>query len=157
MSTSDPEDRIVLSGSPEETEAIGRRVGRRCRGGELLALIGELGAGKTRFVKGLALGLGVEPSRVTSPTFVIHQSYAGTFLRLEHVDAYRLAGPADWQGLSLEDWHGVGAVLAVEWADRIEPALPRDRLGVRFEIRDEKTRSLAFSAAGAGHRHLLAF
>ena len=88
------------------------------RGGEVVLLSGELGAGKTAFVRGLARGLGASPDEVASPTFVLLTSYPGR-LTLHHADLYRLRGDGDERELGLEDLPGPGGVLAVEWAERL--------------------------------------
>jgi len=139
---------LVESGSVEQTMAVGAAVARAVLTGDMIALIGELGAGKTQFVRGLAEGLGLDPSRVSSPTFVFMQEYnppppevsqgssgEARSLVITHVDAYRLAGEDDLASIG---WEGDGeelrdgAVLVVEWADRITDALPADRLEVNI-------------------------
>ena len=141
--------------SPEETEALGRRVGERCVAGSLVALVGDLGAGKTRFVKGLAAGLGVaDPAgTVTSPTFVLMNLYQGRE-RLSHYDLYRLEA-VDLLSLGFFDQLRDGAVV-VEWADRATAGLPIDRLEVSFEVTGEATRRLMFRALGPRSRELAA-
>lgn len=93
-------------------------MGAACRGGEVVLLTGELGAGKTAFVRGLARGLGVDSREVASPTFVLLTSYPGP-LTLHHADLYRLTGDGDERELGLEELPGPRGVLAVEWADRL--------------------------------------
>jgi tRNA threonylcarbamoyladenosine biosynthesis protein TsaE len=101
-----------------ETAALAERLGARFRGGEVVLLHGELGAGKTAFVRGLARGLGADPAEVASPTFVLMTSYPGP-LTLHHVDLYRLAGNGDEHELGLEELPGPRGVLAIEWAERL--------------------------------------
>ncbi len=131
---------VIESTSVEQTMAVGTAVARLAKSGDCVALIGELGAGKTQFVRGMASGLGIEPVRVSSPTFVFMQEYNPTdpgngSLVLTHVDAYRLAGEDDLASIG---WEGdgeelrSGAVLVVEWADRIPDALCTDRLEIRI-------------------------
>jgi tRNA threonylcarbamoyladenosine biosynthesis protein TsaE len=135
-----PEKLVIESHSVDETMALGAAVAGLVRPGDTVALIGELGAGKTQFVRGLAEGLGIEPQRVSSPTFVFLQEYDradsdADALVVAHVDAYRLSGTDDLASIG---WEGDGeelrrgAVLVVEWADRIEAALSGDRLDVRI-------------------------
>lgn len=104
---------------PDETEALAEALAHGLRGGEVLALVGALGAGKTCFVRGLARGLGVRDD-VASPTYaLVHEYEAARGMTLVHCDLYRLAGVADARALGLEDWLGRrGTVVVVEWADR---------------------------------------
>jgi len=101
-----------------ETLAIAAELARSFRGGEVVLLSGELGSGKTAFVRGLAAGLGVEPDEVSSPTFVLLTSHPGR-LTLHHADLYRLRGDGDDGELGLEELPGPRGVLAVEWAERL--------------------------------------
>jgi tRNA threonylcarbamoyladenosine biosynthesis protein TsaE len=115
----------VTTRGEEETVALAAELAARFRGGEVVLLTGELGAGKTAFVRGLARGLGADPNEVSSPTFVLLTSYPGR-LTLHHADLYRLAGDGDEVELGLEELPGPGGVLAVEWAERLErPLWPR--------------------------------
>lgn len=127
-------DLTVTSAEPGETLAIGAAVGELCQAGDVVALSGELGAGKTQFVRGMARGLGVDPRHVSSPTFVIAQEYesADHALVMVHIDAYRLT---DGRELASLGWAGDGdlpdgAVLAIEWADRVMDTLGANRLEV---------------------------
>lgn len=106
----------LITHAPAETEALGRRLAAALRRGDVLALDGELGAGKTCLVRGIAAGLGADPLAVRSPTFVLHQVYRGRDLVLHHLDCYRLGAGADLRRLGLEDLVEDGAV-AVEWAE----------------------------------------
>src|SRR5262245_50055841 len=109
------------SASPEETEALGRALGETATGGELVGLVGELGAGKTCLVRGLAQGLGIDPAAVHSPSFTIVNDYRGGRLTLQHVDLYRLERPLDDELFLRDVLYGEG-VAAVEWFDRLLPA-----------------------------------
>jgi tRNA threonylcarbamoyladenosine biosynthesis protein TsaE len=104
-----------------ETAALAAGLAQGFRGGEVVLLSGELGAGKTAFVRGLAGGLGVDPEEVSSPTFVLLTAYPGR-LTLHHADLYRLRGDGDERELGLEELPGPGGVLAVEWAERLSDA-----------------------------------
>jgi tRNA threonylcarbamoyladenosine biosynthesis protein TsaE len=142
----------VETRSPEETADLGRRVGEACGAGHVLALVGELGAGKTRFVKGLAVGLGVaDPGCVTSPTFVLMNCYGGR-LRLAHLDLYRLES-VDLPSLGFPDVRD--GVVAVEWAEKVDEAEWGDHLRVTFGITGETTRRLVFEARGPESAALL--
>ncbi|HEV8255317.1 MAG TPA: tRNA (adenosine(37)-N6)-threonylcarbamoyltransferase complex ATPase subunit type 1 TsaE [Vicinamibacteria bacterium] len=104
--------------SEAETEDLAAELAVSFRGGEVVLLSGELGAGKTVFVRGLARGLGADPEEVASPTFVLLTSYPGR-LTLHHADLYRLRGDGDERELGLDELPGKGGVLAVEWAERL--------------------------------------
>jgi tRNA threonylcarbamoyladenosine biosynthesis protein TsaE len=109
--------RTVVTQSPQETFALAQELGRTLSPGVFVLLHGDLGAGKTVFVKGLAAGLGANPDAVTSPTFVLVQQYEGSMC-LTHADLYRLEQAAAIDELGLEEL-GSGGVVAVEWADRM--------------------------------------
>lgn len=113
----------VTSKSPQETMELGRKIGARLRGGEVFAICGPLGSGKTHLIKGIAAGAGARDSEgVTSPTFVLVNQYEGR-LDLYHIDAYRLESVADFERLGFDDFCYPESVVLIEWADRIEPAL----------------------------------
>ena len=107
-----------MSHGEAETAELAREIAAGFRGGEVVLLTGELGAGKTAFVRGLARGLGADPDEVASPTFVLLTAYPGR-LTLHHADLYRLRGDGDERELGLEELPGPGGVLAVEWAERL--------------------------------------
>lgn len=147
----------VESASPAATERLGRALGRLLEDGDLVLLSGELGAGKTRFVKGLAEGCGAARAReVVSPTFLRLEQYGDPPRRLRHIDAYRMHGGADLESLGLSELVGPGGYTVVEWPERVEEALPRDGVLVRFEHRGPRARRLTFSARGPRGRALLA-
>ena len=145
--------KVTLS-SQFETESLGQAIGRTVDGGEVLALIGELGAGKTAFVRGVAAGLGVPLDRVSSPTFVLVHEYHGR-LPFIHVDLYRLRTETELSDIGLEDYFTVRSVLAIEWADRFPSLLPEDRLEVRLRHKDLETRTAYVIAHGSSSRRLL--
>jgi len=107
-----------LTRSAAETEQIAAGIAAGFGGGEVVLLTGELGAGKTAFVRGLARGLGVDPAEVASPTFVLLTAYPGR-VTLHHADLYRLDAPEADRELGLEELPGPRGVLAVEWAERL--------------------------------------
>jgi len=126
-------DRSVRSRSPDETRAFGRTLGALLRGGDVLALSGPLGAGKTCLVQGLALGLGVDPSvPVTSPTFVLVGEYPGR-VWLRHADFYRVESYARLEDAGFDDLLAADAVVVVEWPERFPDALPAERLELVLE------------------------
>jgi tRNA threonylcarbamoyladenosine biosynthesis protein TsaE len=116
--------------SPDQTRAVAAALGGLFVAGDLVLLVGDLGAGKTAFAQGIALGLGVEEP-VTSPTFTIVQEYTGR-LPLTHVDVYRLDRVQDLYDLGLEERSDRG-VTVVEWGDLVEQAVPAEHLVVRIE------------------------
>ena len=136
-----------ISNSPAETEALGERWGRAAQAGLVLALSGDLGAGKTQLVKGLARGLGVT-ARVHSPTFTLVNEYAGGRLRLFHLDLYRLETPAQLRSAGVEEYLQPDGVAVIEWAERLGHHLPADRLDIDFEI-DGEARRVRLTPHGA--------
>ena len=141
------------------TQDRGRRLGAALRPGDVVALIGPLGSGKTTLVKGVAAGAGVADLRqVNSPTFVIVNEYEGAGsdpLRIYHIDTYRLRGPDDLEAIGFDEMCRTGAVL-VEWADRVADLLPEDRLTIRLAAVDDETRRLDCHAGGPAAGRLLA-
>jgi tRNA threonylcarbamoyladenosine biosynthesis protein TsaE len=107
-----------ISHSPEETESLGAQFGRAAQSGLVIALSGELGAGKTQFVKGLARGLGIS-TRVHSPTFTLVNEYGGGRLKLFHLDLYRLETPEQILSAGIEEFLQPDGVSVIEWAERI--------------------------------------
>jgi tRNA threonylcarbamoyladenosine biosynthesis protein TsaE len=146
----------VTTRSRDETIALGRRLGGLLGAGDVVALRGPLGSGKTTLTKGLAEGLSVpEPRWVTSPTFVLVHQYEGR-VPVYHVDAYRLRGAADAEALGMEEMlFGDGATI-IEWAERIEGALPAERLDIALEVAGEEERELAFVPRGGRYERLVA-
>lgn len=112
-----------VSNSPERTIEIGSKIGSQLKGGEVLAVCGPLGSGKTHLIKGIAAGAGAQDTRqVNSPTFVIVNEYVGR-LHIYHIDAYRLDSVAEFEMLGFDDFCHPQAVVLIEWADKIESAL----------------------------------
>lgn len=138
---------VIETSSAEETAAAGRLLADELRGGDVVLLVGGLGAGKTTFVQGLALGLGVAAA-VTSPTFTLAQSYAGR-LRLVHADLWRLERVAEVADLALEEDLEEGAVLVAEWGEGAADLFGDDALVVEFEGTGPTSRLLRFSPRGA--------
>ena len=148
-------DRSVRSRSAAETQALGRALGQRLRGGDVLGLTGPLGAGKTCFVQGLAAGLGVPPeAAVTSPTFVLVAEYPGR-VWLRHADFYRVENYARLLDAGFDDLLSADGVLVVEWPERFPEALPAERLELRIEPAGGDERELRFTARGARAQELL--
>jgi len=123
----------LTSNSPAQTVELGHRIGSQLRGGEVFAIYGPLGSGKTRLIKGIATGAGAEDLRnVTSPTFVIVNQYEGRF-DIYHIDAYRLDSLAEFEMLGFDDFCYPQSVVVIEWADKIEPAI-RNMDFIRIEL-----------------------
>jgi tRNA threonylcarbamoyladenosine biosynthesis protein TsaE len=139
------------SSGPEETRRLGQALGRAAEAGDVILLSGELGAGKTVFVQGIARGLEFE-GPVSSKSFVLLGEYAGR-LTLYHADLYRLDSPEEVEDLALEEISGDG-VLVVEWPERGDVVLPAERLTLRFEVTGPETRRITLEAAGARARAL---
>jgi tRNA threonylcarbamoyladenosine biosynthesis protein TsaE len=136
-----------MSASEEQTMDLASKLARLLRPGDLLALEGQLGAGKTCFVRGLARGLGVDPSAISSPTFVICQEHAGEDVTLVHVDAYRLVGPEDLESIGWNELTSDGrTIIAVEWPSRILSALPSARINVTLTHEGANVRRILLNA-----------
>jgi len=131
----------VESHSVAETLALGRLLGRAARAGDVLALVGELGTGKTHLAKGIAEGLDAAAAHeVASPTFVLCREYLDGRIPFYHFDAYRLRGSADLEAIGSAEILTGDGLSAVEWADRTPEALPPDHLEVRLEVTGEHSR-----------------
>jgi tRNA threonylcarbamoyladenosine biosynthesis protein TsaE len=137
----------VFSRSPEQTRRIGVRLGAALQPGDVICLQGDLGAGKTTFVQGLAHGWG-SLDAVSSPTFIIVNVYRrGDGARLFHMDAYRLDSTPEAEELDL-DWMLAQGALLIEWPERIGDLLPDERLWIQFEHVGDEERELKFKPTG---------
>ena len=128
---------LMESSSPEETYAIGRRLGQLAEPGDIVTLSGDLGTGKTVFAKGFAEGLGIADD-VTSPTFTIIKEYTDGRIPLAHFDAYRIADPDEMYAIGYEDYLSGDFICLIEWPEMIEELIPGDAIGVRLEKDLEK-------------------
>jgi tRNA threonylcarbamoyladenosine biosynthesis protein TsaE len=145
-----------ISHSAAETESLGAQFGRSADRGLVIALNGELGAGKTQFVRGLARGLG-SPARVHSPTFTLANEYGGGRLKLFLLDLYRLETPEQLLSAGIEDYLPPDGVLVIEWAERLQPgaggrepaAKGLSWLSVGIEITGESERKIIYDLPGA--------
>jgi len=139
---------LYHSTSPEQTRALGEAVGRLADAGDLIALTGELGAGKTLFVGGLARGLGVDPATyVSSPTFTIMHRYGGR-LPLYHIDLYRIETPEAFASLGLDEYLQGDGVAAIEWAEHGWGCLPKEMLTFRLRYTGSDTRTIEIVPEG---------
>lgn len=135
--------KVITTHSEEETAAAGRDLAATLSAGSAVLLYGDLGAGKTAFVRGLAEGLGIERDEVSSPTFTLMQEYRGGRLPLFHVDLYRLNDPREVDDLGLDEITADG-VAAIEWADRMRDR-PEGAVIVRIAHGEGSSRSLQIS------------
>ncbi|MBA4396667.1 MAG: tRNA (adenosine(37)-N6)-threonylcarbamoyltransferase complex ATPase subunit type 1 TsaE [Syntrophus sp. (in: bacteria)] len=139
----------LISGNPSETFRIGRLIGQTLKEGAIVALIGELGAGKTSLTQGIARGLGVEEDyQITSPTFTLINEYPGR-LHLVHLDVYRLSGSADLPDLGYEEFFFSKSVTVIEWAEKIQDVLPENTLYIAMTYIDSDRRSIDMSGSEA--------
>jgi len=142
----------VFTESCEQTIEVGEKLGGQLGSGDLVALVGELGSGKTWFTKGVALGLGVSKETViTSPSFALVNEHEGRHI-LHHMDVYRLGSLSEFLSAGLEEYFYRGGVVAMEWADRWPEILPERTLVVNLTIIDEKRREISFT--GDHHRSI---
>jgi tRNA threonylcarbamoyladenosine biosynthesis protein TsaE len=141
--------RIFTTRGPDETRMLAERLGRLLRPGDVLCLVGDLGAGKTTFTQGLALGLGLPPDEpVNSPTFTLIAEHPGGRLPLYHFDVYRLADSSGLYDLAFDEYIDSDGVVVIEWADRVADALPPDRLDIVLAAATETERVLRFIPRG---------
>lgn len=126
-----------ITRSPEETRALGGRLANALQGGEVIAFTGDLGAGKTAFVSGMAAALGVD-ERVTSPTFTIVNEYEGGRLPLFHFDMYRLGSADELFHIGWEDYLARGGVCAVEWSENVDEAIEDDAIRISITRGDDE-------------------
>lgn len=144
-----------ISCSAEETRTLGQRIGESILDTTVLALIGDLGCGKTAFVQGLARGLSVpEAYYITSPTFTLINRYPGRF-PLFHVDLYRIEDPLETEDIGLNEILDGRGVVAIEWAERISGDLPSERVALYFDILSDESRRIKLVGYGEREVRLL--
>jgi tRNA threonylcarbamoyladenosine biosynthesis protein TsaE len=153
MSTSLRSERAVVTTDAAETRALAQRLAAVARPGDLLCLIGDLGAGKTQFAKGFAVGLGITDT-VSSPTFVLMAEYEGR-LPLFHLDLYRLDDAADALAGGLLDERQAEGVVLVEWGERLDAALPFGRLDIMIDGTGEEPRHIVLRSDDPAYRRYL--
>jgi len=146
---------VFQTQSASETIRIGKSVGRNLRPGDIVALVGELGAGKTQFIKGLAAGAGVgKPTYISSPSFTLINEYPGR-IPFYHIDLYRLEREREAEELGLEDYFQGEGVTAIEWADKIPSLLPKELLSVHIVYIGKNRRSLQITGQGKRYEDLV--
>ncbi len=138
----------LVSSSPSDTREIAMALGEILEPGDVVALFGDLGAGKTLFCKGVGEALGIPPDRIVSPSFTMVAEHEGR-LKLYHIDAYRLASEREALDIGLDEILAGDGVCLVEWADRIESLLPNGCARVRFHILNGDRRRIVLSAGEA--------
>jgi tRNA threonylcarbamoyladenosine biosynthesis protein TsaE len=144
----------VITASPEQTWRIGEMLGRALGAGDTVCLYGDLGAGKTSFSYGIALGLEVREQYITSPTYTFVNEYEGR-VPLYHIDLYRLNDPEELENIGFEEYIDSDGVTVIEWAERAEDELPVERLSVYLTYVDEKSREIGFLAEGERYEKVL--
>lgn len=139
----------------DQTLKLGQALGRMLKEGTLIALMGELGAGKTVLAKGIAKGLGIQDEgEVTSPSFVLVNEYFGR-IPIYHIDLYRLEDPAEAEGLGWEEFVCGSGVVVVEWAEKIASKLPEERMDIQIQWLGEEERKMTFCGKGEEARRLV--
>jgi len=133
-----------LTNSVEKTVWLGTQLGMQLIDGDIIALIGDLGGGKTWFTKGVAINLDIDPDYIVSPTFTLVNEYRGRH-QLFHIDLYRLKNKTEIMALDLEEYFSGEGIVVIEWADRWPGELPEERIQVELRMVDEHTRELGFS------------
>lgn len=136
---------VVYSTSPEQTQQIAQDLAKNFKGGEVVALFGDLGVGKTTFIQGLARGLGIK-RRITSPTFIIVRPYEINInnrpITFYHVDLYRPQSRQDLKSLGLEEITRPDSIVAIEWSEKIKNLLPSKRIDVKIEVTPDESRKI---------------
>ncbi|OIO32551.1 MAG: tRNA (adenosine(37)-N6)-threonylcarbamoyltransferase complex ATPase subunit type 1 TsaE [Candidatus Omnitrophica bacterium CG1_02_40_15] len=132
----------MITNSAKETMLIGEKLARKLRPGDIIALSGDLGSGKTTFTKGIGKGLGVkDPKRINSPTFVLIKEYNGR-IPLYHLDLYRLDDLKEIENLAIEEYIYGNGVTVIEWAEKIKSILPEKHISVRLKIKGDNKRKV---------------
>lgn len=145
------DEKIFITNSFEETQNLGKELAKTLKGGELIALYGNLGGGKTTFVQGLAMGLGIK-RRIISPTFIIIRTYDLRPKTFYHIDLYRTETAEDIRGLGIDEIIGnSNNIIVVEWAEKMKDFLPEKRIDIYFEYLDENKREIKFINNGTSN------
>lgn len=142
------------SRSESQTAALGATLADCLPKRALVTLDGTLGAGKTRFVQGLAIAAGVDPRAVVSPTFTLIQEYTGR-VPIYHFDAYRIGSDQEFLDLGFEEYLGVDGWCLIEWAERVERCLPDERLEIRIAVTSDESRTFVVSSRGADYESVI--
>ncbi len=149
--------RTFQTQNADETRTLAAHLGALLSAGDTLCLIGDLGAGKTTFTQGLALGLGLPAEEpVNSPTFTLVAEHPGGRVPLVHLDVYRLSGSSDLYDLAFDDYLSGDSIVVIEWADKITDALPSERLEITLTPDTPDTRKIVMTAVGVRAEEVLA-
>ena len=140
--------------SVQKTVWLGQQLGAQLHDGDIIALVGDLGGGKTWFTKGVAMALEINPDTIVSPTFTLVNEYEGRY-RLFHIDLYRLKDKAEIMALDLDEYLSGQGIVVVEWADRWPAKLPGETVEVALHIVDEHTRELRVSTSHARSKKII--
>jgi tRNA threonylcarbamoyladenosine biosynthesis protein TsaE len=146
---------VLQTKGTSETIRIGKTIGSLLRPGDVVALVGELGTGKTQFIKGLAEGVGVgKPTYISSPSFTLINEYLGR-VPFYHIDLFRLESEREAEELGLEEYFQGEGITAIEWADKIPSLLPKETLWTHIHYTGENTRSIEFDPRGKRYADLM--
>ncbi len=151
---SDDRELEIITHDPEQTQRLGERIGQLAQPGDLFCLEGDLGSGKTCFVQGMGRGLGIQDT-IHSPTFILANEHREGRLPLAHLDVYRVRHVYEAIGIGLEDYLNGDGVCVIEWAEKIQNALPPERLWILFRHLGDSERKLLFRAVGERYERLL--
>jgi tRNA threonylcarbamoyladenosine biosynthesis protein TsaE len=146
---------VYTAENEEQTAALGAALAEVLPPGTTVALCGPLGAGKTRLVQAIAAALGVDHRDVVSPTFVMIQEYSGR-RKIVHIDAYRLKGVEEFYALGPEEYFAGDALVLIEWADRVLPALPAQRIDIGVEVAGAARRRFEIRPVGEQYQEVVA-
>lgn len=144
---------LLNTKGPDETRKIGHLIGKLLKEGDVIALYGDLGSGKTCLVQGIATGVKVKEKYITSPTFVVINEYSGK-IPFYHIDLYRLS-PSEIEGLGLREYISTEGTAVIEWAERAESELPEERLSVYLKITGKRTREIRLETKGERYINLI--
>ena len=145
----------ALSHSVEETEQLGAELAQQLQPGDVLALTGEIGAGKTTFARGLAQGLGIPAASVASPSFVLVRQHSSGRMPLYHADLFRLDNLPQAANVGLEECYEAGGVTLIEWGNKVPGVLPEEFLEIRFDLLDSQSRRISLIPHGLRYEQRL--
>jgi len=139
---------IMITHNRDETIKLGENLAKKLSKGDVVALCGDLGSGKTTFTKGIGKGLGIkDPSHINSPTYVLIKEYKGK-IPLYHIDLYRLDNLKDIEDISIEEYIYGDGITVIEWAEKIQSLLPKEHISVKFIVRGEDKREIKIEDIG---------